>query len=124
MFKSSYASALKKIIIDESNDCSLLKNNCNDDVEPSRGDIIMSSSQDYDHDTTVNIVNLLDPKNIMLISKLKSITTQHSYPNTAMFHFENYDGLENKVLLCKDLKKAAFKFGTILNIEKTYNISS
>ena len=84
LFNSSYASALNKIIIDESNDCSSLKNNCNDDVESSR-DIIMSSSQDYDYDTMVNIVNLLDPQKLTLISKLKSIVTQHSYPNTASF---------------------------------------
>ena len=84
LFKSLYASAINNIMIDNL-------------IDSASRDIKISSSQYYDFDTTVNIVNLLNPQNFALISKLKTIATQHSYPNTAMFHFENYDVFGNKV---------------------------
>ena len=116
LFKSSYATALNNLQFGKKTDLGK-QSNSSDDVG-SYTDIKVSPSQDYNMETTVNLVDFLDSKNPAVLSMLKTIASQNDYPNTAIFHFEDYDGFEKKALLCNDLKVAAFKFGTILNIEK------
>ena len=114
LFPSSLSSKINNIITQENS-------TKGDDISY---DINPSPSQDYDLEQHVNIVNLLNPQDISLLSCMKSISCEHNYPTNAVFYFEGYDGFCNKYKLCEVIKEAAFKFGTVLNIEKTYNVNN
>ena len=72
----------------------------------------------------VDIVELLNNCNISLNILLQTIATSNNYPKDAIFQFEGFNNFNDLNQLVKAIKLSAFKHGTVLNKEKTYNISS
>ena len=78
-------------------------------------------NNEYNNSVHVDIVQLLNYNIHSLTSLLNELSRLHDYPQSAIFHFEGYDSIDDKDRLIEDIKHAALKQGTILNIEKGYN---
>ena len=82
------------------------------------------SQHKFDTKSHVDIVELMRDDNSELSSILSSIAVVNLYPKNALFHFEGYNGRESKDNLIEEIKKSAFKTGTVLSIHKTNSSNS
>ena len=74
--------------------------------------------------THVDIVQLLNPQNMLLQTVLKDISDCNHYPENAIIQFEGYSSFEDKSNLIDALKDSAFKFGTVLVNQRSYSKSA